>query len=222
MIKESARDSNRYSLLENTPDVAATYLVLDAIAKYPQMRHGAAHLIAEYLLKNIGKSNVLSISQAKSAQMDTNISWKYTKKIHAVYGVGTDRPQFRDPDKTESPQIYPKDPEWLANFVKAFIDEAIDLIRDKVRTYLIGTDGSSISEDGVVTFVAVVNLEADEKTSTAEKLQQTLEENPAIVSHVLHSLEAVLEDVKKEGMQRRESLRDEAEEKYGKGGVKYD
>lgn len=194
MSETEPRESTRYDTRLHSVDKVATYLTLDAIAKWPQSRDEACFLIAEHLLDGIGKPGHLTLVEASTAEIDADIAWAVTEKIHSAYSIGTDRPHFRNPAEPDSPKVFPKSKEYLKAFVLAFLRGGLQTIRrylDRGRLY-------------------------------PAEMQKILEEDEKLRNEILAVLHDHFDYVEEKNVKRRESIRSDMERKYGPGGVKYD
>jgi len=88
---QQPNERSKYSLKKNSVNRAATSLALDAIAKYPQLRNGAPYFIADQLLKHLTDNQELDLVKASEAQIEENVAWKLTEKIHSAFGIGKRR-----------------------------------------------------------------------------------------------------------------------------------
>lgn len=188
-----------YRTDQNSVDVATTYLVLDKNIIYPQARSTLEVMIAEHLLENFGKPNELTLVQISEANIDPEIAWEYTWKIHASYGIGTDKVSFRNPNLPNSHEVYPKSKEYLAIFVKSFVVGAINFINSNVRSKF----------NGINSYTSVLEL------------QQLLEDDLNLRQEILAYCRKITDGLEMSGKGRREFYRDESKKKYGPGGVKY-
>lgn len=183
----------------NSINVATTYLTLDKNAIYPQHRSAPEILIAKHLLENFGKMGELTMTQVSEAEIDPEITWEYTWKIHAAYGVGTDRKFFRNPNNPDSPEVYPINKEYLAIFTKGFVDGAIKFIRDHI----------ACEKPNINIATPIIYLE------------RLLEVDIVLRKSILQYANDITDGFEFYGERHREHLRQEAEKKYGPGGVKY-
>ncbi len=116
--------------------VVATHVILDAITAAPQLARDPMYVMAYMLLLHHDNPKFLSLQEFDLAEIDQEIAWDKTKKIHKAFSIGTNSPDVRNPDRHENPAVYPVSPGWLVNFIDGFREVALKVIESQVITAL--------------------------------------------------------------------------------------
>ncbi len=192
MIRRNPHEyQRRYNVETQNADQAITLLILDAIAEFPQTMGIAEYFFAYNLIAHSTEANAITFSQAKHAKIDKELAWSETATHHRAHNIGTDRPQFRQKEKPESPAISPKDKKWLADFVQSFLSRAVEIIRSEV-----------ISTTGVNPSVS------------AQKNEELLNQ-PHIRTLILTKLTPKYLEYVQEAESHKKQLRQQSQKKYG-------